>query len=385
MTLLRIAALLTIAALAVPGLARAEANPEDARLCTDPTSRLEREYGIAPGLLTAIALTESGHRAALGSPWAPWPWTVNADGPALYFDDRDEAIAAVQTLMRQGTSNVDLGCMQINMTWHNGSFTTLEEMFDPVGNVTYAARHLADLKARHGTWEAAIGNYHSGDPVRRADYLRRVMTQWRGLGGGQALVAEDGEPGLIDRAIQAFRDGRFEEAVGFYRGRLGENPDDRTARLGLAATLDRLGRTVEAREAWKELLILSPGHPRALGRLMEHVRALPPELAMVEVQELRRLDPTAPEPMLYLAGLVADAGRIEDAVALMTSAAALRPEEPVPYLDAAIMLDRSGRPRAALEWYGRFLDRQRASPAVLDVPLEDVRRRVAYLRQKIGG
>lgn len=383
MSLLR--RLVLIAGLLAPVPAHAAANPEDARLCTDPMSRLEREFDIAPGLLTAIALTESGHRVAADADWAPWPWTVNADGPALYFDTRDEAIAAVQALMRQGVINVDLGCMQINMTWHNGSFTTLEEMFDPVGNVAYAARHLADLKARHGTWEAAIGTYHSGDPIRRAEYLRRVMTQWRGLGGGYTMVAESAEPGLVDRAIAAFRDGHFEEAVGFYRSRLSEAPDDRAAHLGLAATLDRLGRTGEAREAWKGLLILSPGHPRALGRLMEHVRALPPELAIVEAQELHRLDPTAPEPMLFLAGLAADAGRVEDAVALLTRAATLHPDEPIPYLEAAIMLDRSGRPRAALDWYTRFLKRQRARPALLDVPLEDVQRRVAYLRQKTGG
>ncbi|MEM8880895.1 MAG: transglycosylase SLT domain-containing protein [Pseudomonadota bacterium] len=117
-------------------------------------------------VLFAITRTET---ARYGT---PWPWTVNMEGTGHWFDSRAEAQAFAQSRYEDGARNFDIGCFQINHRWHGEHFASIEEMFDPDLNARYAAQFLIELYMELGSWDAAVGAYHSRTPRYAARYLR---------------------------------------------------------------------------------------------------------------------------------------------------------------------------------------------------------------------
>ena len=184
--------LLMLASLAVP----ASATPADAvagQVCRGAISVAEREAGIPAGLLQAIGRVESGRRDPATGRYAPWPWTINAEGRGMFFPTREAAIAEVRQLQARGVRIIDVGCMQVNLHHHPNAFASLEHAFDPLTNARYAARFLGELQASRQDWARAAGNYHSNTPDRAEAYRARVLAAWgdeqRGTGGNAAAEA----------------------------------------------------------------------------------------------------------------------------------------------------------------------------------------------------
>ena len=171
---LRLFALMLAAVLAVA----VEARAEDRLACERAIAAEEARSGLPPGLLGAIARVESGRWDSQSQRVAPWPWALNAAGSSEWAPTREAAIQRVREHLGRGSRLVDVGCMQVNLRHHPEAFASLEEAFDPVANVAYAARFLQDLQRRHGSWPAAIARYHSGTPERGEEYLRRVTLAW---------------------------------------------------------------------------------------------------------------------------------------------------------------------------------------------------------------
>ena len=85
-----------------------------------------------------------------------------------------EALAKLDDILATGTTNVDVGCMQLNWKWHSEAFASRADMLDPVQNTAYAARFLKELKNQLGSWELATAAYHSTDPDRGQAYVAKV-------------------------------------------------------------------------------------------------------------------------------------------------------------------------------------------------------------------
>ncbi|MFQ5764790.1 MAG: murein transglycosylase [Rhodospirillales bacterium] len=195
------------------GASPAAANPLQAfenawESCAQQTSIAERRMGVPRHLLTAISLAESGRWDDSSRANVAWPWTVTTGGEGRFFDTRAEAIAEVEILMTQGVSNIDVGCMQVNLFYHGGAFETLDEAFDPRANATYAAAYLKNMHALTGDWADAAGYYHSMTPERSGPYREKVVRFWRQRGGDAVAGLEPGEPGAkraapIDHARMA--------------------------------------------------------------------------------------------------------------------------------------------------------------------------------------
>jgi len=163
-------------------LAARPAVPHQGRLCTAAIRAVERTFDLPEGLLMAVALTETGRR--IGDTLTPWPWSINAAGEGAWLDDRVAALERVRDLQQSGIESIDVGCMQVNLKWHEAAFSSLEAAFDPGTNVAYAARHLKELRATSRDWLEAAGRYHSGDPTRARAYLARLSGNWRAVRDG---------------------------------------------------------------------------------------------------------------------------------------------------------------------------------------------------------
>jgi len=154
-------------------------------LCASATKKAEQEAKIPRHLLTAISLGESGRWDERVRASFAWPWTVTAGGSSMYFPTKDEAIDAVKQLQRAGRTNIDVGCMQINLHYHPNAFETIEDAFDPVTNATYGARFLSGLHKETKSWAEAAGKYHSSDPAKNGPYRDKVFALYEKISGRQ--------------------------------------------------------------------------------------------------------------------------------------------------------------------------------------------------------
>ena len=155
------------------------AGPDFSRICARAIHAAEVANHLPRFLLHAVSLAESGRWHDKGQALIAWPWTITAGGKGKFFPTKKEALAEVKRLQSAGVSNIDVGCMQINLKHHGHVFQDLEEVMDPINNVAYAAIFLKRLRRKSGSWAHAVGRYHTGNwKGRGKDYWRRVRALW---------------------------------------------------------------------------------------------------------------------------------------------------------------------------------------------------------------
>lgn len=145
------------------------------------------EYGVPAELLYAIALTES--RYSLGNGISrPWPWTANVEGKPYYGRSKSELTAYLKKLLQQGNKRFDVGLMQISWRHHESKFENLDQAIDPYQNLKYGAAYLRSLRKKHGSYDLAVGMYHTGErgPLKRQrEYKQRVWDSLQRIREGQ--------------------------------------------------------------------------------------------------------------------------------------------------------------------------------------------------------
>lgn len=357
----------------------APASAQPTGLCAAAVAGAEAAEAIPRGLLAAIARVESG-RFVSGGVAQPWPWTINAEGKGRYFDSKDEAMAETGRLLGRRVGLVDVGCMGVNLYHHPTAFRSLQDAFEPGRNAAYAARFLRALYRETGSWTAAVGRYHSGDPARAAAYTARVYTHWKGR---SANLPPEPTPapaeGPLEQATQAFAAGRLDRAAALFADVLEATPDDRNALLGVGMVLEVQGLAADARAVYRRLLALDGRNAVAMTNLLDLIGRLPLDEQRRELGSLRSLLPQSAEVAARLAESLSDLGETAEAAALVGEAVRLDPQRPVHRLSHAILLDRLGRHGEAMREYEAFF----AAAPDADLPgvsVETVRRRLAYLK-----
>ncbi len=148
------------------------------QLCRQAITAAERAHGIPSHLLAAIARVESGRRDQVSGTYNPWPWTINMDGQGTFYDNKTQAVAAAMAMRPHATTSIDVGCMQISLTYHPDAFSDMNQAFDPAANADYGARFLVQLYQKTNSWPKAVELYHSATPDIGQDYGRRVYAAW---------------------------------------------------------------------------------------------------------------------------------------------------------------------------------------------------------------
>lgn len=170
-------------------LIKAQKNqPEVFELCQIAVEKAEKTYQIKSNLLETIASVESGRWNAQAGKRVAWPWTVHANGKGRYYKSKAEAVAAVKDMQQRGITNIDVGCMQINLKYHGEAFANLDEAFDPEKNVAYSAQFLRQLYKRNDqNWTKTAMHYHSRNLRKGTNYKNRLEKHYA------QYVREDGE------------------------------------------------------------------------------------------------------------------------------------------------------------------------------------------------
>ena len=221
--------------------------PTAHQACIEATRAAERRHHIAPHLLGAISLAETGrwdraHRASFA-----WPWTVMAEGRGRYLPSKAAAIAEVMKLQARGVKNIDVGCMQVNLHYHADAFDDLNQAFDPETNANYAAAFLRDLKDEVGTWKDAVAYYHSRDDQRGDAYQGKVYDLWYAQRTNLVTAAAGSVVPVTPQAIIADRNNAEEARERAQRAR--QYKMIKAARAANAEFLRRQREIVNARTA----------------------------------------------------------------------------------------------------------------------------------------
>jgi len=165
--------------------------------CMDYLPDAERYYDIPKGLLTAIALTESGRDGR------PDPWALNIDGQAQFATSYAVAVRLLRDATGAPRLDAAVGCMQIYMRYHLADVGAPEWVLKPRNNVRYAAAFLRRLFDQYGDWRSAVAHYNAADWTAQQTYLCQV-------GKALALVAPRTaealslQPGHCDTAPSGF-------------------------------------------------------------------------------------------------------------------------------------------------------------------------------------
>lgn len=358
----------------------------DNRVCQRYVQSYERSARIPQGLMAAISFVESGREGADGTVVA-WPWTINAAGMPRYFGNKEEAVRETRRLLDEGVRSIDVGCMQINLRYHPDAFRTLEEAFDPASNVAYAAKLLTELHRLQGSWPKAVERYHSGEGNQREVYRDKVMVIWRDDARRMimnAVAAEDTDT-PYHKALKDYAKGNYLAALKRYDGILAGDEADRTALLGRAMTLVKLGRVDDALDAYAALYAIEPDNGAYLDRLLSLMQEGSDEQAYARLTSLVDRGAVSPALLSSLSMIADRTGRGDKAFGFMAAAAKLDPQSAYYQLNAGILADRLGRKSAAITYYSSFLALFSRTPVALDVKVEDIRKRVHYLRAQAAG
>jgi len=175
--------------LALTVVARAQTVVEPGSSCEQAGRDAEREFALPVGLLGAIGRVESGRWDATLGRVVPSPWAIDAAGQPYQSNNKTAAVQQIRSLQDSGVSNIDVGCFQINLRSHPAAFSDLDQAFDPTANAQYAARFLASLHARLGSWQDAVAAYHSATPTLGIPYQQAVFANWSAPEGWQHALA----------------------------------------------------------------------------------------------------------------------------------------------------------------------------------------------------
>ena len=144
---------------------------EPVGICAAAAAESETYWGLPPGILWAVGMVESRKGGE------PWPWTLNFNSSVggRYFASRDAAAAPLAAAIAAGDRNIDIGCFQVNWRWHSAGAHRPEVFLEPRANAYYAGFMLRELYDRSGSWDTAIGKYHSAQQARGFSYGCKVL------------------------------------------------------------------------------------------------------------------------------------------------------------------------------------------------------------------
>ena len=159
--------LMIIGSLSLANLAKAS----DADLCDQSIEQVAASSSVPRDIIYKVARLESGRN--VGGRYVSWPWSLNSGGEGHFFNDSSTALSKLSKLRAQGKTNIDVGCMQLNLRWHAKYFDSEEQMMNPLDNVRYAAGYLEQLYKETGSWEKAVKFYHSRNAKFNAIYFAK--------------------------------------------------------------------------------------------------------------------------------------------------------------------------------------------------------------------
>lgn len=181
-------------------------------------------------------------------------------------------------------------------------------------------------------------------------------------------------------AGRALKLGRYDAALELYDEIYEESKRDPNVLLGRAVTLQKLERFDEAISTYEELLDIAPDNVEAHLNMLGLVAQRYPSVAIQRLLELRKKNPNNAGISSQVAIAYAQLGRYDDAMKYLGIAAGMSPRNPSYLYNMAIIADRAGEKKQAVDLYEKALDLDSIHGGGRSIPRSEVYERLAELR-----
>ena len=181
-------------------------------------------------------------------------------------------------------------------------------------------------------------------------------------------------------AERAMKLGRYESALQIYDGLYASNKRDPNILLGRAVALQRIGDDDGALLAYEELLKRRPNNVDAQVNMQGLLSKRYPAVALRNLMELHEENPGDVSIIAQIAVVEAQMSRYPEAIRYLGMAASMEPDNPSHVFNMAVIADRAGDRKKAIQYYEEALEIDTLYTAGGSVPRESIFERLAQLR-----
>lgn len=158
---------------------------------------------------------------------------------------------------------------------------------------------------------------------------------------------------MADRALRL---GRYDMALGYYQDILAQNPNDVSALLGRAISLQKLGNIDAAMQGYRDVLRRDSSNVTAATNLAGLQSNSDPNRALKNLSNVYQADPSNTSVKAQMGVSMAQSGDVEDAYKVFLSATQSDPRNPVHFYNLAVTAERLGKTSEAIAAYEKCLE-----------------------------
>lgn len=190
----------------------------------------------------------------------------------------------------------------------------------------------------------------------------------------------DSRAAHIVAAERALNLGRFSSALQMFDSLYASHKKDERVLMGRAVTLQRLGRFDEAMAMYEDLSVLKPKGVEAQVNMLGLLSTRYPAVALRRMLSLYEDNRNNASLVAQIAVTYARAGDVGSALQFLGVAASMEPDNANHLFNYAVIADRSGDTRKAVEYYERSLEVDSIHGGGRSIPREAVYDRLAQIR-----
>jgi|GEM_PF-987939 len=204
--------------------------------------------------------------------------------------------------------------------------------------------------------------------------------------GSRFVVVQKGLPAnsVAARLVQAQRAlklGRYSSALELYEQLYKKSPKSHQVLMGLAVAQQYNGFTESAIATYEELLAHEPNNTDAMVNMLGLLQTQYPAVAYRKLRDLWEKDSQNPGLAAQLGLTSASIGNAQEAIRYLGIAVTMEPDNPSHYFNMAVVTDRSGAHKDAVELYQKALEIDAATGSNDAIPREQIYDRLADLRR----
>ncbi|MEM9469749.1 MAG: tetratricopeptide repeat protein [Pseudomonadota bacterium] len=185
----------------------------------------------------------------------------------------------------------------------------------------------------------------------------------------------------LTAAQRALSLGRYTSALELYENLYQKNPNKIPVMMGLAVAQQKTGFTESAITTYEEILAKDPKNADALVNMLGLVGTQYPSVAFRKLMDVWEKNPRNAGVAAQLGLTSAELGNADDAIRYLGIAASIEPNNANHLYNMAVVSDRAGQSKMAIDYYQKALEIDIAHGAGRSIPREQVYDRLADLRR----
>ena len=213
---------------------------------------------------------------------------------------------------------------------------------------------------------------------------RRVDPRYE-PGARQIIVRKgagaDSHQAMLVSANRALNLGRYSSALELFEKLYRKNKKDVNVLMGLAVAQQNSGFHESAIATYEELLEIQPDNVDANINMLGLIKRQYPSIAYRKLVDLWEQNPRNPGLAAQIGLTSAELGNSDDAIHYLGLAASLEPRNAGHYYNMAVIVDRAGSAKQAIDYYEKALELDAMFGGSRTIPRDSVYDRLSKLRR----